>query len=566
MFINKFNKLIRNKWIWGIFAVCVCFLFAASDLFGRGGGGRAENSAGTLGGEPVSYEELQVAGRAVAIEEFFSRIDPRHPMYRPPRISSEGDAAVRARMFVAAARAALEEGFRVSEQELLDQIAMFFTPPDGTFSQEYYERGVYDLFRWSTLEFENAYRLYLLVDKVRSVHSLANWVSEPVADAQSASLTDRCTIRTALLTNAFENASIDLTDEALADFYEKEGALYTEPRRVRVRYVRFAIADYAGDVKDPTEDDLRYLYDDGPDRYRGEVDGVMTNLSFEAARPQLEEEYRKKQAVDVAKRAASGFSDNFYVDARHRKESEAALLDPAFFEARAAAAGLTVSTTAYFAASSPVPGIPEALQGAFSKAAFAMDSTDAYHAYGDELLSDDDAFYALAFGDVVDEHIPPYEEVADRVRADYVTRERNALFSRASDQAMKDFEIRIKDKSLDDVAAELGLSVSTNLVVTPTTASLPGPSGMWLHDLTSLAKDSWSPLRPVPEGAMLLYMVDREEGDDYPRHYTRERIIENERARLAFTLSEDWLKANYAAMKPQFRGERSVADEQPDEK
>ena len=543
MFINKFNKLIRNKWIWGIFAVVACALLGMSDFL-RGGGGRSANAAGTIGGKPVSYDELRIARMAVRIES---------ALPYAPNIS-EAESEHRAWLFVAAARTAAAEGLRVSEQELLDHIATLFRDPrTQTFDAAQYENLVNEVFGCSTVEFEESDRLFLLVEKVRSAHSLANWVSEPVADAQSRSLTDRCTVRTVLMTNAYENAEVELTDERLASFYENEKFRYSEPTRARVRYVRFAIADYAGKVKDPTEDELRYLYDDDPFRYRGEVDGVTTNLSFEAARPQVEEEFRKNQAVADAKEAAETFAEAFYVDTRHRKESEAALLDPAFFEARAAAAGLAVSTTAYFAASAPVPGIDADVGDAFSEEAFGLDPSNAYDAYG-EVIAGKDSVYVIAFGDVVPEHIPPYEEVADRVRDDAIARERESLFTREFEQVFKKFEVAAKESSVDEAAAGLGLTISTNLVVSPTTAALPGPRGIWLHDLASLAKGSWSTMRHIPEGAVLLYMVDREEGEASTRNYSRDRLIENDHARIAQTLADSWMAANFSALKPDIPG------------
>ena len=56
MVIQKFNKLIRNKWIWGVFAVAISAFFAFDFLIAdlnapsdRGGG----SGAGTIAGEKV---------------------------------------------------------------------------------------------------------------------------------------------------------------------------------------------------------------------------------------------------------------------------------------------------------------------------------------------------------------------------------------------------------------------------------------------------------------------------------------------------------------------------------
>ena len=43
MVILQFNKLIRNKWVWGVFAVTVCAAFCFDDLF-RSSGDRGEKA------------------------------------------------------------------------------------------------------------------------------------------------------------------------------------------------------------------------------------------------------------------------------------------------------------------------------------------------------------------------------------------------------------------------------------------------------------------------------------------------------------------------------------------
>jgi hypothetical protein len=56
MVILQFNKLIRNKWIWGVFAIIVggafAFDFLVDDLLRDDKGDRGDaSSVGTLGGE-----------------------------------------------------------------------------------------------------------------------------------------------------------------------------------------------------------------------------------------------------------------------------------------------------------------------------------------------------------------------------------------------------------------------------------------------------------------------------------------------------------------------------------
>ncbi len=58
MVIQKFNKRIRNKWVWGAFAVVVSAAFCFDDLFTtREREERAVGDAGLLAGEAVDAKE-----------------------------------------------------------------------------------------------------------------------------------------------------------------------------------------------------------------------------------------------------------------------------------------------------------------------------------------------------------------------------------------------------------------------------------------------------------------------------------------------------------------------------
>ena len=77
MVILQFNKLIRNKWIWGAFAVVVCLAFCFDDFFrgSRDGEENTETKAwGTLGGEPVDGKLYAQCREDI---EFWLRYDRR---------------------------------------------------------------------------------------------------------------------------------------------------------------------------------------------------------------------------------------------------------------------------------------------------------------------------------------------------------------------------------------------------------------------------------------------------------------------------------------------------------
>ena len=60
MVIHQFNKLIRNKWIWGAFAIAISAFFAfdflVADLGRSEPAAGGSSAAGTLGGEKVNAQ------------------------------------------------------------------------------------------------------------------------------------------------------------------------------------------------------------------------------------------------------------------------------------------------------------------------------------------------------------------------------------------------------------------------------------------------------------------------------------------------------------------------------
>ena len=66
MVIHQFNRIIRNKWIWGAFAIAISAFFAFDFLLTGGDPGERRSSAGELNGEEVQDDRIYVVG----IQEF----------------------------------------------------------------------------------------------------------------------------------------------------------------------------------------------------------------------------------------------------------------------------------------------------------------------------------------------------------------------------------------------------------------------------------------------------------------------------------------------------------------
>ena len=543
MFINKFNQLIRNKWVWGIFAGVVCFLFVASDLF-RGGRGDAAQAYGTIGGEPVSYETYDIARLAVRIDHLLSTSG-----YAPEL--DQNEVSRRAWRFVAAQIAAERQGLRISRGELKTRIARMFSDGVG-FNPNYYHMVLSDRLGCSAGQFEAALRMVLAVRKIAGAHGQANWLSPSLVDVQSHGQTDRFTLRLASVSNEFANAEVEITDEKLQSYYDLNASVYRVPDQVSVRYVSFPAANYFDKVPEIDEDAARIRYDDNPSAYTEVVDGVRTNQTFEAALPAIKATLRNEAALGLAAEAADSFAEAFYNDRRDAAR-EAELLTPGFFESVAAEQGLAVKTTGLFSAGTPVVGIESAASREFSESAFDLDASASYHYYSLP-IEGKATVYVLAFNEAVPAHDPGLEAVKAAVTRAYTDDQRARLFADAVREKYDAFTAAIEKEGADfeACATEAGFTVGTNMVLSAFDANrvLPGNLRDWLSILPRLDVDENSIPVFNDNGAAFVHVLGRADGDATLRENVAQQLSERMRESMAGTLSEDWLEANYAAMNP----------------
>ena len=71
MFIIKFNKMIRNKWLWGAFAIIVAGAFILSDSM-ISSRSVNDNGIGKLNGKSVDPQEFNTVARFVDLNRLFT--------------------------------------------------------------------------------------------------------------------------------------------------------------------------------------------------------------------------------------------------------------------------------------------------------------------------------------------------------------------------------------------------------------------------------------------------------------------------------------------------------------
>ena len=291
MVIHQFNKLIRNKWVWGAFAILVSAAFCFDDLFtSREREAQAGGDAGTLAGEPVNAEVF--ASFVDDVRGFGNNRDLQAKPGEVNRQAWENYAAV---------QVAERDGIVATDAEVQAEIRNNRSfQAAGGFSFELYKQ-VLQANSLSPERYEELLKRQITLMRIgHAVLGSAAWVSPMEVDRVVSDMTDTFTVRVARFSQSKAEAdAVKVDDAALRKWYDENKKSLELPERVKIRYVRFDARDK--DVlarMQVSEDDLHDLYDSTVDRYTStDTNGVETVKKFEDVKGEVEKEARRIAAV-----------------------------------------------------------------------------------------------------------------------------------------------------------------------------------------------------------------------------------------------------------------------------
>lgn len=406
MVIQKFNKLIRNKWIWGVFAVAISAFFAFDFLIAdlnapsdRGGG----SGAGTIAGEKVDaalFEALADDVRGIGRNR-----DWKTDQAEVNRAAWENYAAL-----LVAERA----GISVSDDEVSEMIRR-----DPSFQQN----GAFSFPLYSALLAENSItperfeaslkRRMTLARLAQSVLGAAAWCSPMELDQAVADMTDTYTVRVASFRQERKDAeAVKLDDEGLRKWYDANTNSIALPERFKLRMVRYdATATNVLARMTVTEDEMRDRYDVTSDKYTvTDTNGVERVKDFEEVKDRIERELRQIAAVEF-------FRTNLNARAYGAKAADgASRLDEIAKED-----GQKVETTGFISVEGPqvdgfmtrtsllFPGV-ENLDETLAE----LDSSSEDLRYG--VIASDRTVWLVEKDEVSPAHVPTFEEAKDAIR------------------------------------------------------------------------------------------------------------------------------------------------------
>ena len=408
MVIHQFNKLIRNKWIWGAFAVAISAFFAfdflVDDLMGRSSGDpSAAGSAGTLAGEVVDAKAFQAI--ADEIRGFGRQRDWRRNVGEVNREAWENYAAL-----VVAAKGGME-ATDAEVQATIRRDPSF--QANGGFSFALYQR----LLRENSLtpeHFEEYLKRRLTLMRIgQSVLASATWASPMELDQAIADMTDTFTVRVAKFAQDKKSAdAVKLDDAALRKWYDANTNSLALPERVKIRYVKFDATNPMVLAKmSVTENEMRDRYDMTVDKYTStDTNGVEKVKKFEEVKAGIEKELRQIAAVQF-----------FETNANFRAYAVKAAKGSSRLDEIAKEDGLKVETSDWFSIEGGhqegfmkrVSQICPGAQG-FVEAVAELDPASEDLRYG--IVSSDRAVWLIEKKETSAKHVPAFTEAKDVIR------------------------------------------------------------------------------------------------------------------------------------------------------
>lgn len=556
MVIHQFNKLIRNKWVWGAFAIAISAFFAFDFLvadLNRSDGERKAGGAGLLAGEAVDGDAFVAI--AEEIRGFGQQRDWKRPANEVNREAWENYAAL---------KVAGRDGLEATDGEVQ---AMIRRDPsfqrNGAFSFALYQA----LLRQNGLvpeRFEQYLKRRITLMRIgQAVLASAAWSSPMEVDRAVADMTDVFTVKVAKFEQTKAEAdAVKVDDAALKAWYEDNKKSLELPERAKIRFVKFDATDAKVLAKmSVTTNDVQDYFDVNVDKYvTKDTNGVETVRTYEqltkAEKDGIEKELRQIAAVQYFETNLNALVYGVKAAAGTSRLDEIAAAEKA-----------KVETSDWFAvdgsykegfmkrASQICPGAE-----GFAEAVAELDSQSEDLRYG--LVTSPKAVWLIEKAETSPKHVPTFEEAKDVIRP----------------RALRDAKAEAFKKAVEAVAAKGAAAVaavkdvSTNIVFNVSDLRTSGV-GAFENQMAvaraamSLKKGEVSKFTLTGTGrAILVVCEDRVAGDAAKATVLRSQVRDEVAMLQLRQIPDSWKKWNLERLGFETTGVSSVeAAEEPEE-
>lgn len=287
MVILKFNNLIRNKWVWGVFALAVSAVFVLPDgcIYGSSSRDIAESNNALPKIEfDQEHQELFKKCSELVRSDILSLASLPSRM-RPVNLSAFFDKSAESTWKLYAAMEAFNNaGIIVTDEMLSKQIqAVFADQTTGAFDPVRYKDFVEKRFRISLHRFEEYYRMAMTLQLgLQAIENSRVISSNLERESDCRDMSDKFTVRVAKFDEDKKAAAkIVVTDDMIAKWYTNNVQSLELPERYKLRYVKISLSDSKllanVQIKDE-EIEARYKQDCDDGEYVG-TNGVVKPLT-----------------------------------------------------------------------------------------------------------------------------------------------------------------------------------------------------------------------------------------------------------------------------------------------
>lgn len=505
MFIHHFNRLIRNKWVWGVFAVIISAFFAFDFLIPRGDGDvRSGVASGLLAGEEVKTDEFRAFANDI---RGYGERGRRNEM-------DDKQVNKAAWENIAALRTGEKLGLTVSENEVRESILEmpYFKGASGSFDMNVYENVLREN-GFNAELFEQVHTRSMALEKVaREISGSVSWVSPMEIDRAIQDMTDVFTVRVAAFSDKSETPKLD--DAALMKYYEAHTNSLALPDLVSVRFIKFESNDEARYSKIVISDEeLQDYYDTVSARYETQTTNGVVRKTLEEVKPELLKELQQSSLVDV-------LATNLIARVFDSGEKTDGLLKESMLDKIAAEEKMTVRTSPRFggegsrvvkdlmvSAESFAPGTE-----GFATAAFELDPENEDLRYG--IVRGTNSVFMIERASFTPAHVPTFEEAKPVIRDDAAKEAKEEAFKASVEKIADAAREAIKGGKAFDASMFDGATVSTGITFT---ARMPGSfpnAGVVAAAARKLVKGEISGYTKAGANkAVVVYMEDRKAGD-----------------------------------------------------
>jgi hypothetical protein len=507
MLITKFNKLIRNKLVWGFFAIIVCLSFVGVSFLSNSGKEQRTNNVGTINGEEVAYKEFN---KTRVFEQGF-----RSTSQLSDSEIDELDKATWKRL--ATLRYAATLGIICTSDEI-DSVVL--SDPrfqiNGAFDQATYESSVQQELGIPTQMLEEYMSQEIILNRMRVL--AGTMVLTPVSELQQKlqRLTDIVEADYAFIANEIKLKNIKLTEEEALEYFTKNIDLFKVPEKMNVNYVQFPIADFTSQVS-VTEQDAREYYEDNISDYssRNTNDDLVT-IEFTDVADEITTTLLWEEASYQARDTAT----TFVMDLMPDRDGVATPLEDALKENQ-----LNITTSKFFSLLENVKGVDAGYD--FNRAAFDLVPADPERRISDAIVGSSNV-YVLIANEKIASRLPSFEEVEKEVKPYAKSQKASLAFDRQTTELRetviksiedgKGFKEALKSKKIKVFSSE-PFSVYSDMTNEVEYSEVIVPAVM------SLDKGDVSDLIPTEDGYLLIHLTGREAGDLLSTELLRPQLV-----------------------------------------